>query len=993
VRSAHRRIVREAFESHGGDEVDTQGDSFFYVFGRARDAAAAAADAQRGLAAHEWPEGGRVRIRIGMHTGEPVVSEEGYHGIGVHRAARIMAAGHGGQVLLSEATAAVLRDEEVSGLGVRDLGVHRLKDLDRPEHVYQLVTPGLEPTFAKIRTAGEQRPHYRRPLIIGAAAGVLAAAVAIPVFAFAGGSGGGRSLEAVDDNAVGVVDPGSRSITSEASDVQSPAGVAAGAGAVWVTSNASNGSLVKIDPGTHRVQQTIPVGSGPLGVAVSGNDVWVANSQEGSLSRVSAETNGLLQTIRVGNAPTGVAAADGKVWVTNADDGTISQLDGRSGKRTRTISVGSPVHGIAYGEGKLWVSDPVGNQLVEVSPESGVVTRVGVGSGPSAVAYGDGAVWIANNLDGTVSRVDPGAGRVTAAYPVGAAPNGLAVTPAAVWVTDEVNGTISRIDVGSGAITHTTLGGRPEGVAAAGGALWVAVQAAGSAHRGGTLRAVSPSDFGVDTVDPQVGYFVTDWQLLSATNDGLVGFKRVGGSDGNSLVPDLAVSLPQPSTDGTTWTFQLRRGIQFSNGHKLQASDVRSSFERIFKVGGPRPDFYEGIVGGPACKKRPKTCDLARGIVVDDQAATVTFKLTAPDPDFLYKLALPLAAILPAGTSSRVPVPATGPYKIAVYKKNRFVRLVRNPSFRVWSRAAQPEGIPDVIEFKIGGTADGGLRAVERGRLDWTPEVPIEQLQSARIEFPAQLHITPSTGTFLLALNTRRAPFNNERARRALAFAFDRNRVVAGLGGTDVAAATCVLLPPNFPSYRPYCPYVAKPGFPDSGRDLERARALVRKSGTKGDLVETMKIINAPGPFGPIQAELIRALRALDYRVSVLKVKDANEYFGHIYGQQLIDVAGNGWTADYPTPSNFFGGVLACVQLKLVCNRALDSRIQQLDTLATHDSQRASDGWAALDQDVTSRALIIPVASRKVIDFVSKRLGNFQYHPVLGLLVDQAWVR
>jgi YVTN family beta-propeller protein len=994
VRSVHRRIVREAFEAHGGDEVDTQGDSFFYVFGRARDAALAAADAQRGLAEHDWPEAGRVRIRIGMHTGEPVVSEEGYHGIGVHRAARIMAAGHGGQVLLSEATAAVLRDEEISGLGLRDLGVHRLKDLERPEHVYQLVAQGLETSFAKIRTAGEQRLPYRRPLVIGAAAGVLAAAVAIPVFAFAGGSGGGGSLAAVDDNSVGVVDPGSRSITSEASDIQSPAGVAAGGGAVWVTSNASSGSVVRIDPSTHQVQQRITVGSGPEGVAVSGNDVWVVNAQEGSVSRVSTtETSSVLQTIAVGNAPTSVAVGNGNVWVTNAGDGTISQLNARSGKRARTIPVGSPVHGIAYGAGKLWVTDPVGNQLVEVSPGSGVVTRVGVGSGPSAVVYGDGAVWVANNLDGTVSRVDPSADRVTAAYTVGAAPNGLAVTPREVWVTDEVNGTISRIDVSSGAVTHTMLGGRPEGVAAAGGSLWVAVQAAGDAHRGGTLRTVSAMDFGVDTIDPQLSYFVSDWQLLSATNDGLVGFKRVGGSDGDTVVPDLAMNLPQPSADGKTWTFRLRQGIRFSNGHELRASDVRSSFERIFKVGGPRLDFYAGIVGGAACQKHANKCDLSHGILVDDQAGTVTFKLAAPDPDFLYKLALPLAAILPAGTSSRVPVPATGPYEIAVYKKNRFIRLVSNPSFHVWSRAAQPEGVPDVIELRTGGTPDSGFRAVERGRADWTPEIPMGQVQSARIQFPAQLHVTPSTSTFILSLNTRRPPFNDERARKALAYGFDRNRVVADLGGKDVAVPACVLLPPNFPSYRPYCPYVAKPGIPDSGPDLARARALVRQSGTKGDVVKTMKVITSPGPFAPLNAELVRTLRALGYRSSVLKVKDVAEMFEHIYGVQLVDAAGSGWTADYPAPSNFFSGVLACVQLKLVCDRALDRRMQQLSAVATHDPQRASEGWAKLDQEVTSRALIIPIASPRVIDFVSKRLGNFQYHPVFGLLIDQAWVR
>jgi peptide/nickel transport system substrate-binding protein len=154
-----------------------------------------------------------------------------------------------------------------------------------------------------------------------------------------------------------------------------------------------------------------------------------------------------------------------------------------------------------------------------------------------------------------------------------------------------------------------------------------------------------------------------------------------------------------------------------------------------------------------------------------------------------------------------------------------------------------------------------------------------------------------------------------------------------------------------------------------------------------------MEVINAPGPFGPISAELLRALRALGYRPTVLKVKDVDHYFRHIYGVEPIDAAGNGWVADYPTPSNFFVGVLACTQLKLVCDRSLDRRMQQLSALATRDPQRANEGWAALDQEVTNRALIIPIASTRVIDFVSKRVGNFQYHPVFGLLFDQAWVR
>src|SRR6266480_2881986 len=127
VLAEHRRILRAAFAEHGGQEIDTQGDAFFVAFRKATDAALAAVAAQRALAEHTWPDDAECRVRMGMHTGEPSVGEEGYHGLGVHRAARIMAAGHGGQILLSQATSSVLEDDELPGIGLRDLGEHRLK--------------------------------------------------------------------------------------------------------------------------------------------------------------------------------------------------------------------------------------------------------------------------------------------------------------------------------------------------------------------------------------------------------------------------------------------------------------------------------------------------------------------------------------------------------------------------------------------------------------------------------------------------------------------------------------------------------------------------------------------------------------------------------------------------------------------------------------------------------------------------------------------------
>ena len=133
----HRRILREVFQQAGGHEVDTQGDAFFYSFTRAKDAVAAAVDGQRALADHTWPKGAEVRVRMGLHTGEPTVGEEGYVGLDVVRAARICSAGHGGQILASETTRALVGNELPEGVSVRDLGKQHLKDVQY-EHVYEL---------------------------------------------------------------------------------------------------------------------------------------------------------------------------------------------------------------------------------------------------------------------------------------------------------------------------------------------------------------------------------------------------------------------------------------------------------------------------------------------------------------------------------------------------------------------------------------------------------------------------------------------------------------------------------------------------------------------------------------------------------------------------------------------------------------------------------------------------------------------------------------
>jgi len=157
----HRRLLRDAFARYAGYEFNTEGDSFFVAFARAQDAVRAAADAQHALADHRWADGERIRVRIGVHTSEANLSGSDYVGIGVHRAARIGAVGHGGQILLSQTTRDLLEDE--SGFAVVDLGTYKLKDFAEPQRLYQLVDPRLPREFPPLRTLANRPTNLVAP--------------------------------------------------------------------------------------------------------------------------------------------------------------------------------------------------------------------------------------------------------------------------------------------------------------------------------------------------------------------------------------------------------------------------------------------------------------------------------------------------------------------------------------------------------------------------------------------------------------------------------------------------------------------------------------------------------------------------------------------------------------------------------------------------------------------------------------------------------------
>jgi peptide/nickel transport system substrate-binding protein len=430
----------------------------------------------------------------------------------------------------------------------------------------------------------------------------------------------------------------------------------------------------------------------------------------------------------------------------------------------------------------------------------------------------------------------------------------------------------------------------------------------------------------------------------------------------------------------------------------VRATDFRRAFERLWQVpGDPLPSGaarYMEIVGMRRCAASPWSCSLSTGIVADDATGTVVFHLTRPDPDFVASLtSFAFAAPIPPGTPSPTAgeiVPGTGPYRMAE-RAEREIRFVRNPYFRVWSPAAQPDGYPDAIVWKLAQPShEAVVRAIERGSADWTFDlIPPAQLNELRLRTD-RVHVNPWYLFQYVALNPRASPFDDVRARRALDLAIDRRRIVAMYGGRDVAVPSCQVLVPGLPGYERYCPYTRSPS-PDGdwkAPDLPRARRLVAASGTRGQVVHVWKTHELAIPSG-FPAYVARVLRALGYRT---RLHDADDPLGK---EHQLEVHGD-WIPDWPDASSYVPALLGCRGAQNVyatCDPALDRKMALAASLGSADPARAARLWAEVDRALTDKAWWVPTVTPLGVDLVSSRIGNYRFHPLWGFMADQAWVR
>ncbi|SOC15267.1 ABC transporter substrate-binding protein [Rhodobacter maris] len=524
-------------------------------------------------------------------------------------------------------------------------------------------------------------------------------------------------------------------------------------------------------------------------------------------------------------------------------------------------------------------------------------------------------------------------------------------------------------------------------------------------HRGGTLRLVSVSSQG--TLDPHINYTSQFWQLYAFLYDGLVGFKKVGGADSKEVVPDLAEAMPVISNDGKTYTFTLRKGIKFSDGSDMTATDVLASFQRIFKVLGPTAGtFYNGIVGADTCLAEPAGCTLDGGVIIDEAAGTVTINLTAADPEFLFKLSAPHASILPSETTPKdngnEPIPGTGAYMVKSYDANNSMVIVRNPAFKEWSKDAQPDGYVDEIDYTFGGTEEAAVNAIMNGQADWMFDTPpADRLAELSTTAPDQIHLSPLAAWWYAPMNVNLAPFDDVRVRQALNYAIDRDALVSLFGGPALAQPVCQVLPPEFPGHEDQCIYTQDPGTSWSAPDMEKAQALVDESGTKGAKITVVTEDNAASRG--IGTYLQSVLSDLGYDAAVQTISGDIQFTYIQNTNNKVQLSISQWYADYPAASNFLNVLFGCdsfhpgsdasINISGMCDQEIDARMKAAIALGATDQAAADKDWAKIDAAVMEKSPALPLFTPQQVDLLSTRVGNYQFSSLHHWLIANAWVQ
>ena len=525
------------------------------------------------------------------------------------------------------------------------------------------------------------------------------------------------------------------------------------------------------------------------------------------------------------------------------------------------------------------------------------------------------------------------------------------------------------LGAGCGSSGHATSTGRQHRTMATATAVAPKATAA-PAHEFPDFRIAM--DESLDYLDPGLSDTTEGWGVMWNVYLPLLGYRHANGRSGAKLVPYLATSLPEISRDKRTYRLTLRKGLFYSNGSPVKASDFKATIERDFRLDSAGAAFFRNIVGANDFAKRQK--GRIRGIVVDDPTRTILIHLAEPQADFANALASEFAAPVPASSppadTSLDPLPSTGPYRITSYRPRARIVEERNPHFDASLFAGNvPAGNPDRVTWDVVPTATTALRRVLQGKDDWMGyyQIPSKRLPRILQKYGERLRTLMPPNLMYFFMNTRVPPFSSIKARRAVNYAISRRWLKHLAGG--LAHTTENILPPPYAAYRPHALY---------RHDLRKAIRLVRESGYRGKRVFVWN--HDVAADRPYTKYLVSVLNRIGFHATE-KVVTAGSYWTTIGDQKTrAQIGFADFVQDYPHPLDWFG-LLDGRRITPThnsnyanfdvgwANRAIEALTRQ-PKLTTE----VEGGWAALDRRVMRLAPWAPFLNQEETDFFSGRV-------------------
>jgi peptide/nickel transport system substrate-binding protein len=515
----------------------------------------------------------------------------------------------------------------------------------------------------------------------------------------------------------------------------------------------------------------------------------------------------------------------------------------------------------------------------------------------------------------------------------------------------------------------------------------VGLSACGSSggKEGGTLTG-SYASF-PDFLDPQLSYLQEGWTAMFDTYLPLLTYKRVNGPEGSKVVPGLAESLPKISNGGKTYTLTLRKGLKYSDGAPVKASDFASTVERLFKISSPGSFYYESIVGAEEFAKTKKGG--IPGIKTDDKSGKIEIELTAPRGSFTNELAMLFVALLPADTPAHNltadPPPATGPYYITKSEPGRGWSYARNP---YWAKDNGPEvsevpaGHFNKIEISVVRNDATQVNDIERNRTMWMqPPVPSDQREAIVNKYEGtQFRVEHALNIYMFWMNTEEAPFDDPKVRQAVNYAVDTDALERIYAGSLAAAHQ--ILPEGMPGYE------ALDLYPHS---MAKAKELLAEA-NPSDRDITVWTDNE-SPNDEAGAYYQDVLSKLGFNAK-LKTINADNYYT-IIGNETTPDLDTGWLAyfaDYPNPNAFFQPLLSGESIAPTGNTnfsridvpELNKKIAKLSEEPLGSQQESE--YAELDRSFMELAPVVPYGTNTLSTFVDDQinLDSVVFNPAFG---------